>query len=311
MSSNKSPASRGGLGTLANINLIGLNALGVTLGVTQITPERFEGELADFRGAHSTYNMARSAQQVAYDSYHEGLDELTAWLSMARNVLAGGFGNRWNAFWGEAGFVQPTTRIPRRIPQRLTLALLLEKFLGVNPSYEVEKLGLTAARALALRQVTTDAQRQLQLAQTALKDSLGGLNTAERRLRKTMRYLINILSGALEPDDPRWQTFGLNRPAMRTTPDAPTGLRATLTDTGILLECDPAPLATRYRWRRRIVGKQNGFELIGSTPTPMVLLTQVTAGVSMEFIVQAVNGNSQGVASAPIVFTTAAAAAVP
>jgi hypothetical protein len=31
----------------------------------------------------------------------------------------------------------------------------------------------------------------------------------------------------------------------------------------------------------------------------------------MEFIVQAVNGNSQGVASAPIVFTTAAAAAVP
>lgn len=80
----------------------------------------------------------------------------------------------------------------------------------------------------------------------------------------------------------------------------------------LLLECDATPLATRYRFRRKIVGVDDKYKLVASSLTPMVTLEGVASGLTMEFIVQAVNGGSQSVASDPIfVETTAAAAAKP
>ena len=80
----------------------------------------------------------------------------------------------------------------------------------------------------------------------------------------------------------------------------------------LLLECDATPLATRYRFRRKIVGVDEKYKLVGSSLTPMTMLEGVAAGLTMDIIVQAVNGGSQSVASNPIaVVTTADAASEP
>jgi hypothetical protein len=92
----------------------------------------------------------------------------------------------------------------------------------------------------------------------------------------------------------------LNIPGTDTTPAAPTGLRATITGSEVLLECDATPRATRYRFRTKIVGVDDSYKLAASSLTPMAMLEGVAAGITLEIIAQAVNGASQSVASDPI-----------
>ena len=92
-------------------------------------------------------------------------------------------------------------------------------------------------------------------------------------------------------------------PATPTTPGKPTGLHATVMGTQVLLECDVMQYATRYRFRTKIAGVDTKYKLAASGPQPMTALEGIAAGLTLEIIVQAVNGSSQGVASDPITVT--------
>ena len=88
-------------------------------------------------------------------------------------------------------------------------------------------------------------------------------------LLKLMSTVVANLDTKVEPDDPRRLAFGLQLPSTQTTPAAPTGLRATKMGTEILLECDAVRLATRYRFRRKIVGADDKYKLVASSLTPI------------------------------------------
>ena len=284
--------------------LAGLNALGALLGITQITPASFEAELDAFTDALDVYNAKRSSRQSAYNLFHTNETALSDWLSEVRNVLMARFGERWNTMWAQAGFVQPSIAIPRRIQDRIALAQRLVAFFTANPSYEVSSMDVTAAYGTTVRTAVINAQGPLQTANVALKTAADTLRDAQQTLVDSMRYVIKILSGALGKDDPRWEAFGLNIPGTNTTPAAPTGLRATIMGSQVLLECDPTAYATRYRFRRKILGLETSYKLVASSLTPMAVLEGVAAGLTMEIIAQAVNGGSQSVASDPITVTT-------
>ena len=305
---NHIPENRGQIGGLGVKMLAGLNSEGTALDITQVTTTGFEAALGAFNGAQGVYNQARSNQQSAYNLYHAKMTDLDDFLVVVRGILIGDFGNRWTTMWAQAGFVQPSTAIPQRLQDKIALALKLAQFFTANPSYQVASKNVTAAQATTLRQAVIDAQDALQEKEVALTTASGTLKAAQAALVKQMRMLIDILAGLLSKNDPRWEAFGLNRPGMKTTPAAPTGLRATIMGTQILLENDPTPLATRYRYRRKIVGVDTKYTRVASSLTPMALLEGVAAGLTMEFIAQAVNGNSQSVACAPIIVTTPAAA---
>jgi hypothetical protein len=116
--------------------------------------------------------------------------------------------------------------------------------------------------------------------------------------------LINILHAVLAPNDPRWLAFGLNQPGVNTTPGKPDGVTAHVDVTGaIIVTCNAVPLATRYRWRMLLVGVQTEYVLAASSTQPMAMIRDVQPGQQVRIIVQAVNGESQGVPSDPIDFT--------
>lgn len=95
--------------------------------------------------------------------------------------------------------------------------------------------------------------------------------------------LIRILEELLAPDDPRWTTFGLNMPAADVTPAAPTNLTANIADGPVLLaSCDATPLATRYRWRIKVVGVDAEFRLAASTKSSLAQLDKVLPGQSVK-----------------------------
>lgn len=303
----KNPSQVIGLGTKMHTGLVDL---GQNLGITQITAAGFQAELTQYINTYGAFNAARSARQSASDVFKPAEAAVTEWLLLTRNILAGRFGNRWSTMWAQAGFVAPSTAVPRRIEERLGLALNLANFFTANPSYEVASMQVTAARATALRNAALTAQQAVADADIELKTALDVFDVASIALTDTMRALIKILTATLNAEDPRWLAFGLQMPATNTTPGKPVNVSAHLDTTGnIVGQCDAVALATRYRWRGRLLGLEENHRLLASSTQPVAVLPAILPGQTLEIIVQAVNENLQGVASDPIVFTKPLAAA--
>ncbi len=225
------------------------------------------------------------------------------------NLLATLCGTRWSTAWAQAGFINRSTGIPTRIEERLGLALALVEFFTANPSYEVASMKLTAAEGTALRAAALTAQQGALAAKVTL--DRGGLawTSAYEALTALMRTLIKNLQGKLAKDDPRWLAFGLQIPATNATPGQPANVTVQVDASGALvLQCDPTPLATRYRWRMRLVGVQTDYVLAARSVAPLATISDVLPGQTVEILVQAVNGNLQSVASEPVIFTLPAVA---
>lgn len=304
MGRNTLPTNSGQIIGLATNMLAGLTSLGTTLGITQISPTDFQAMLDAYMGVESSFNAARSAKQTALDGWTAATGALFEWLGVARNVLAGRFGSRWSPEWAQAGWVTPSTSVPKRLEAQLALALSLVDCFTAHPAWQVTSMLVTAAQATVLRNAALTAQQgvlqaDLQLVQagderTEVSDTLIGM----------MRALIKILGATIANDDPRWLAFGLNIPATDTTPGQPQGLTATLDATGaILVQCAAVPLATRYRWRMLLMGVQTKYELAASSADPVATIGDVLPGQTVRIIVQAVNGTLQGVASDPVDLT--------
>ena len=136
------------------------------------------------------------------------------------------------------------------------MALALADFFKANPGYEVPTMKLTAGEGTALRAAAQAAQRVATAAKVTL-DTIGLTWTgAYDALTALMRTLIKNLQGKLAKDGPRWLVFGLQIPAINTTPGKPMNLTVTVNDAGnILAACEPVPYGARYRWRKRITGQ--------------------------------------------------------
>ena len=163
---------------------------------------------------------------------------------------------------------------------------------------------VTAAKALALGTAVQAETQTLAAAEVALSTIGQAWDASYATLAQAMRDLIKLLGVSLGKDDPRWLAFGLKMPAMNSTPGQPQNLAAHPDGAGVLVvQCDAQALATRYRWRMRIVGAQTEYVLAASTTDPMASIRDVLPGHTVELRVQAVNGTLQGVASEPILFT--------
>lgn len=304
MANNSLPRSVAQVISMATKMHQGLITLGATLKITQITPLQFNAELQAVIVADGDFNAARSAKQTASDAFKPADIALAEWLQVTRNVLAARFGNRWSTMWAQAGFTDATTAVPARIADRFGLALSLANFFTANPSYEVASMNVTATQATTLRNAAVTAQQAFIDADVALKSKGDAWDSAFATLTETMRSLINILRATLESNDPRWLVFGLAMPSTNTTPGQPENVTVTLDETGALVvQCTAVPLAMRYRWRMLLVGIETEYRLVARSVDPIGTITGVLPGQTVQIIVQAVNGGSQGIASEPVRFT--------
>ena len=303
MASNALPDNTGQLIELGNHMLAGLTLLGTTLKITQITPAEFEADLTAFINADNDFNTGRSAQQVASEASQAAIAAIAAWLGNVRGVLTASFGPRWNTSWAQAGFIPSSTAVPRIAKARIALASRLVAFFTAQPSYEVASLEVTAAKGTALVDTAQAAIQALAAQDVSLGTVRETWDGAYGDLTVEMRDLIKLLSVAMEDNDPRWLSFGLNIPAAHTTPAQPQNVSAHTDDTGaIVVQCDAVPLASRYRWRMMFVGVETNYRLATSSVAPIGTIPDVQPGQLVQIIVQAVNGTQQGVASEPLKF---------
>lgn len=304
MKNNPIPFTGSEIVSLGGKMTVGLTELGTQLHITQVTAAAMQADLDGFIAAENDFNSARSARLAAYAAFHLQDDALYAWLGKVRGVLTGFFGFRWSNQWAQAGYTTPSTATPRTIEGRIGLALRLIAFFTANPSYEAPSVGVTAAAGTAARTAVVDSQAAAVAADGALKAKGDSRASAKAELVTLMRMLIQILGGLLEANDPRWMAFGLNMPSADTTPGKPVNVAAeVMPDFTIMVQCDPVPLATRYRWRMKVVGVDTEFGLGASTSAPLAVISSVDPGQTVELYVQAVNGSAQGVPSETVTVT--------
>lgn len=308
--SNPLPTNDGKIYNLATRNYNGIVSTGASVPVTLLTAAEMLASKTAFKTAATTFNAARNGVRDAYKVFTPAMKSLTAWLYVVRTVLAGRLGRHWSAAWAEAGFVNNTTSVPDTIEGRIALGLALVTFFTNHPEYEVENMDVTAAKATALTDAATAAQTTVAAKEQAQKDADDARQPARASTLGLIGSLIANLNDKLAPDDPRWLAFGLQMPATPTTPGQPQNVSLSLaTDGSILVQCDATALATRYRCRMFIVGIDTKYRLVWSGVDPLGTITGVEPGVTVQIIMQAVNGNSQSVASEPVVFTMPVASA--
>lgn len=288
---------------LATKTVAGMQALATPLGLTLITTAQMEANLAAFTAQDTAFNAARSARQTASDGFTAAMAAVYPWELAVRNILVARFGTRWNTRWAQAGFTNGSTAIPAKIQDQLGLALALVHFFTVNPTFEVPTMNLTAAQGTTLRNAALAAQGVVSAATVSL-NTIGTIwQTAYDALTRGMRALLANLGAVLANDDPRWLSFGFQMPSTVVTPGKPGAITVSPDATGsLVLQCPPVPLATRYRWRTRLVGLQTDYQLAKSTPQPLAAIPGGPPGQALEILVQAVNGTLQGVPSDPVLF---------
>lgn len=298
------PNTSAGLIKLGQFNVSGMQAYATTLDIKLITTAQCEANLADFIAKDGTYNAARAAQQTASDSHQAALAPIYPWVLGVSNTLATRFGTRWNTEWAQAGFTNYTTAIPAKIEDQLALVVSLVSYFTANPSAEVPSLNQTAAYGTSLRSAYLSTQTALAAAQITFNNEGTAWTTSYTTLTDGMRALADNLANVLSSSDPRWLAFGFNIPSAPSTPAKVQNVTAHMDGTGaVVVQCDATALATRYRARTMIVGQQTSYVLSGSGTEPLLSLDGFLPGQTLQIIMQAVNGNLQGVASDPIRFT--------
>ncbi len=304
MSQRSIPSNRGQLETLGNHINYGLVLYEGPLGFTRVTSAEFEPILVTFGDENEEVNVSRTARQVASDKLQAADQALTDGLLNGRSVLTGSFGRSWSNKWAQAGWIPSTTAVPKDLGKKLGLALSLSKFLEKNSDYEVAKVGFTAKAIRALRDAVLKAQDETATATKDLKAKTDLLDGLQETVSDMIRDVIGILKVTLKKDDPRWLEFGLNIPATKNTPGVAQNLTLNLDGAGnIVAQNDPTPLATRYRYRGMVLGRDGKYRLMASSTEPVAIIKGVLAGDTVQMIVQAVNEGSQGVASEPVKFT--------
>lgn len=282
----------------------GLVEFGQPLGITQITPAQFQVVLTAFSNGDNAFNAGRSMRQAASDAYQGALSDIYDWLSATKNVLAGRFGVRWSTAWAQAGFNNNSTAIPAKNDDRIALTGRLAAFFTANPTYEVPGMQVTAAQANTLKSAVLTKQAALTSATRTLTGLGQTWDAAFQALTDEAWSLVKILQAILADNDPRWLAFGLQMPITPSTPGKPVNVTAQLSDSGaILVQCDAVATATRYRCRALIVDVETEYRLVASSTEPILAIYGILPGQTLQIVVQAVNGNLQGVASGPIVFT--------
>lgn len=304
MASNRLPENGSLFIALILKMIAGIIKLGASVPVTMVTAEEMQEQLGPFREANEDYNTARSTRQEASDNYQAALAKVYNWLLAARLALIPRLGLSWSTAWAKAGFITPTTAIPRKITDRLALIALLQAFFKKNPSYESPNTGVTAAQAASLIAAADQMQEKFTEEDMAFDDADTAWQLAYTPLAESAMALIKNLEGKLGKLDPRWLGFGLQMPGASSTPGKPAGLTAHLDENGnIILQCDALALAMRYRWRGFIAGVEVDYRLVASTTEPIASVSNVMPGQTMQFAVQGVNDTLQGVLSDPIQFS--------
>jgi len=289
---------------LATSLIKGVNKHGLAAKVKQNTEDVITADRTAAVTAADTLDVGRQLARTLRVTFFAARSEARRLAMLARDILKPIFGNEYNESWDITGFVG-SIGIPKDI---LELEQLLEKlklFFAANPQYEVAVREVTSAKFAALFTALSEARMAVAEQDAVVQQLTVVRDNAFTTLRKRMRGLIDELTLLLDPMDPLWLAFGLNRPGADETPEAPTGLMATLVSaTTAALKWTVPPRTEYFRVWQKIHGSDGDYVAVASPTDPDVTLETLPAASTIDIVVTALNNGGESAFSEVVTITT-------
>jgi hypothetical protein len=202
------PAGRHALMQLAERIADGLERHASSLPLKDVDSAELSGALVQLRQAQTIFTSARTATALAASHLAADVKTLATWLGKARLALILAHGPRWSEAWRDAGFDNGATSVPKQLEARIRLAANVVNFFARKPEFGVPHADVTAMWGRKLH--TNVVNRRHILYQLAIECEAARQvrYRAERRLRRRLRELMNLLSVGMPAKDPRWTDLG-------------------------------------------------------------------------------------------------------
>jgi hypothetical protein len=301
MAQNPLPDQWDQLKTLATDMIDGLHSIGVATGVKQNTEAVMVAALGAANTAENGFQtnkagkLSKTTSQTTADSNGKGF------IAQTKRALAGALGESWSSNWAPVGFVNNSLAIPSTIGEREALLKAMADYFTANPGKENAGMNVTAAEATARYTALKDTRKDALDATTTQAGAKQTRETAMAALRTRMSGLIGELATLLKDDDPRWYTFGLNRPGDPETPGIPTNLVVVGGGAGTLLPHWVASRrAARYRLYKKVVGTDADFVFVLTVTDTDATLSGLPSGATVQVQVTAANDAGESAPSAVV-----------
>ena len=293
-----------GVLALATSMIKGVNKHGATAKVKQNTEEAITADRSAAVAAADNLDVGRQLAGSLRATFFAARSEVRRLAMLARDVLKPIFGNEYNESWDVAGFVG-SIEIPKDAIALEQLAEKLKLFFAAHPEHEVAIREITSAKFAALFTALSEARVAVDDQDAAVQQLTVVRDDAFAALRKRMRGLIDELTQLLDPMDPLWLAFGLNRPGAEETPDAPTGVVASLiAATTVALKWTVPARAEYFHVWQKLHGAETEYVAVASPADPNVTLENLPSSTTLDFVVTALNDGGESQYSEVITVTT-------
>jgi hypothetical protein len=235
----------------------GATSIGAAVGLKQNDAAALQASLTALVGDPTTtpptpglkdkWNIAKAAKTNGTAGVRTATSNGRAQAQMCMGVLKPVLGNQWNTQWQTAGFTVSSLSIP---DNPMTLLQQISAYFTANPAQEVNTVTITAtaaactAAAVAIGNASNASNQSNTASGTAKKNLQDGIDGARARMTGLRDELVQLLPG----NDPRWYSFGFDRPDDPTTPKVPQHVTVTNGSPGMLfVDFDDARNADSYR----------------------------------------------------------------
>ncbi len=295
MAHNALPNGEDDLISLAEDCIDGAHQLQDAVGLKQNREPELQDDLDEFVLKKGLWNAADGQRNAKETGVRTARSNARATLTLARDNFKPVFGGKASSAWTAAGWPDDSIAVPSTSDKLLPLLLAVKQYLTDNPAQEVPNKGVTAANTTALHTALSTAVSARNTHKTTLGQCLGHRDQCEKKLRTRLRGLVTELEQLLDPLDPRWLTFGLNRPGAVDAPDAVEDTQATLLGGGkVRVQCARAPRADYYQIYILVVGVDADFHLASSKTDHDVILEGLPVGATVQIKMRAVNEANPG-----------------
>lgn len=251
------------------------------------------GLLYEFQQTDTALKAAEAARRSANEAAR-------VYLTQARAALVPVLGAAASPEWALAGYSAPggnSNAVAKSQDGRLATLAQLAIYLSQHPTYEVPAAGVrpevTTARTSAVHTALSDARDAANVAATTQGLKKAAKDAAMKRLRRRLMALVDELGLLLGPDDPRWETFGLNIPSHPRAPEPATDLALTAIGAGkVLAEWQRGTRSTNDRVLIQIIGVDADYREYGkSGGDSEEVIQDLPAGATVKVKIVALNGS--------------------
>lgn len=303
MASNIIPRTYTRLVSLAEDAADGATTLGAAVGLAQNTAVKIRADLVALTGnatatpptvgAQNLYDTAKATKTATAATQRAAEKAARTLVASAVDVLKHYLGRQWSGAWAAAGFTEGSLAVPA---DPLPVLGKLRAYFSAHTPQENAGLGVTAATLTAQATALSDARSANNAAETAVSTAKAARDAAQAVVIKRMSGLLSELGKLLADDDPRWYSFGFERPADGEQPGVVEQLTLTAGGVGsVYADWGDARRAERYRVWRQIVGVDQEPVIVELTPHDSELtLTGLPSGKSVIVSVAGVNAAGEG-----------------